>query len=154
MTGSLGIDDSPYKDEDYFSEGDEIVKEIPVYFSEQLAQHLYLFQHPIRTRAYTPETAPIAARIKPKAQIIELDLPMNKSSATYDEEKGRELGLAFSDKKVKTVYDLSNSADDDEASEVPSIEKQTLSSTMIPAKAKYMVGIIKDGSISLFNGNL
>ncbi|KAG2181051.1 hypothetical protein INT43_008633 [Umbelopsis isabellina] len=125
-------------------EEDEIVQEIPVYLSTKLAQNLYLFQYPLRQLPFKPETGPCAARIKPKSNMLEVDIPLDTRAPTYDKARGDDLAAAVSGEKFKTVFDQ----DDNDYSGRPQtralLDKQTLGSTLIPSKTKYLVGVLRD----------
>lgn len=126
-------------------EEDELLQEIPVYLSTKLAQNLYLFQYPLRQLPYAPGTGPAAARIKPKSKLIEVDIPIDTRAPTYDKERGDDFASGVTGEKFKTVFDQD---DEDDYSGRPSkrslLDKQTLGSTLIPSKTKYLVGVMKD----------
>lgn len=52
---------------------DEVVREIDVYLSPELATQLYLLQYPLQQGAATDAAPPISARIKPLHGMMELD---------------------------------------------------------------------------------
>ncbi|KAI8579221.1 hypothetical protein K450DRAFT_243346 [Umbelopsis ramanniana AG] len=126
-------------------EEDEILHEIPVYLSTKLAQNLYLFQYPLRVLPFAPGTGPAAARIKPKSQLIEVDLPIDTRAPTYDKGRGDDFASGVTGEKFRTVFDQE---DEDDYSGRPKkrtlLDKQTLGSTLIPTKTKYLVGVLKD----------
>ncbi|KAG2176625.1 hypothetical protein INT44_007289 [Umbelopsis vinacea] len=126
-------------------EEDELLHEIPVYLSTKLAQNLYLFQYPLRVLPFAPGTGPAAARIKPKSQLIEVDLPIDTRAPTYDKGRGDDFASGVSGEKFRTVFDQE---DEDDYSGRPKkrtlLDKQTLGSTLIPTKTKYLVGVLKD----------
>ncbi|KAL1920262.1 uncharacterized protein VTP21DRAFT_1408 [Calcarisporiella thermophila] len=126
-------------------DSDQIVREIPIYLTHQLASYLHLFQYPVRNLGFTPETGPIAARLKPKARLIELDLPLHTESPLYDKERGEELSLGTSDRVVRTAYDRMETEEDKKEL----LEKQTLSSQLVPAAARYMVGVLREDELHL-----
>ncbi|KAL7753686.1 hypothetical protein RI367_000617 [Sorochytrium milnesiophthora] len=144
----MDVDD--HKDVD--EHNDEIVKEIPVYLSSQLLNHLYLFQYPVRSKPFTPESQPIAARIKPTAQMVELDLPLQTNAYTYDKLRGEEYGFAMSDEQMKTVYDTDHMQQQQQQQQQKThtlLDKQTLRSSFIPAKTNYMVAVIREDELHL-----
>jgi hypothetical protein len=126
-------------------EEDELLQEIPVYLSTKLAQNLYLFQYPLRMLPFTPGSGPAAARIKPKSKLIEVDIPLDTRAPTYDKVRGDDFASGVTGEKFKTVFDQD---DDDDYSGRPKkrslLDKQTLGSTLIPSKTKYLVGVMKD----------
>lgn len=128
---------------DYADEGDELVKEIPVYLSQRLAKYLYLFQYPVRAAAlpYSEGSGPSKARIKPLSQLIELELPVDTNASQYNKERGEELAMGMNDKALRTALD--DEPDDDEKREL--LDKQTLVSSLIPNATNYLAGILRNG---------
>ncbi|KAF9381126.1 hypothetical protein CPB97_007941 [Podila verticillata] len=135
------------KEPDYADEGDELVKEIPVFLSQRLAKHLYLFQYPVRAAAlpYTQESGPSKARIKPLSQLIELELPVDTSASQYNRERGEELALGMNDKPLRTVFD--EDLDDDAQKEL--LDKQILVSSLIPNATNYLAGVLRNDEMHL-----
>ncbi|KAK3832833.1 MAG: Sin-like protein conserved region-domain-containing protein [Linnemannia gamsii] len=127
---------------DYADEGDELVKEIPVYLSQRLAKYLYLFQYPVRAAAlpYTEGSGPSKARIKPLSQLIELELPVDTNASQYNKERGEELAMGMNDKPLRTALD--DEPDDDERREL--LDKQTLVSSLIPNATHYLAGVLRN----------
>ncbi|KAF8938443.1 Sin-like protein conserved region-domain-containing protein [Dissophora ornata] len=139
---------------DYADEGDELIKEIPVYLSQRLAKHLYLFQYPVRSASlpYTQGSGPSKARIKPISQLIELELPMDTSASQYNRERGEELALGMNDKALRTALD--EEPDDDEKKEL--LDRQTLVSSLVPNATSYLAGILRNDEMHLtpFHGTV
>ncbi|KAF9585507.1 DNA-directed RNA polymerase III subunit RPC5, partial [Lunasporangiospora selenospora] len=133
---------------DYADEGDELVKEIPVYLSQRLAKHLYLFQYPVRASAlpYTHECGPTKARIKPLSQLIELELPLDTAASHYNRERGEELAMGMNDKPLRTALD-EEPYDDDADKEV--LDKQTLISSLVPSATNYLAGVLRNDELHL-----
>lgn len=125
-------------------EEDEIVQEIPVYLSTKLAQNLYLFQYPLRQLPFKPETGPCAARIKPKSNMLEVDIPLDTRAPTYDKARGDDMASAVSGEKFKTVFDQEDNDYSGRPQTRALLDKQTLGSTLIPSKTKYLVGVLRD----------
>ncbi|KAF9918070.1 DNA-directed RNA polymerase III subunit RPC5 [Lobosporangium transversale] len=132
---------------DFADEGDELVKEIPVYLSQRLAKYLYLFQYPVRAAAftYTRESSPSKARIKPISQLIELEIPLDTNASQYNRERGEELALGMNDKALRTALD--EEPDDDEDKEL--LDKQTLVSSLIPNATNYLAGVLRNDEMHL-----
>ncbi|KAG0379271.1 DNA-directed RNA polymerase III subunit RPC5 [Mortierella sp. AD032] len=132
---------------DYADEGDELVKEIPVYLSQRLAKYLYLFQYPVRAAAlpYTEGSGPSKARIKPLSQLIELELPVDTNASQYNKERGEELAMGMNDKPLRTALD--DEPDDDERREL--LDKQTLVSSLIPNATHYLAGVLRNDEMHL-----
>ncbi|KAF9959386.1 DNA-directed RNA polymerase III subunit RPC5 [Mortierella alpina] len=135
------------KEPDYADEGDELIKEIPVYLSQRLAKYLYLFQYPVRAAAlpYTQGSGPSKARIKPLSQLIELELPVDTSASQYNRERGEELALGMNDKALRTALD--GEPDDEENKEL--LDKQTLVSSLIPNATNYLAGVLRNDEMHL-----
>lgn len=134
------------KEADYADEGDELVKEIPVYLSQCLAKYLYLFQYPVRAAAlpYAHGQGPSKARIKPLSQLIELELPIDTTAQEYNRDRGEELALGMNDKALRTALD--GELDDEEEREM--LDKQTLVSSLIPNATNYLAGVLRKGMYS------
>lgn len=137
-------------------EDDEVIREVPVFMSQQLAKYLYLFQYPVRTIPFTPATGPIAARIKPVSQLIELDLPLDTRSSMYSEERGKDFARGTNDRPIRTALDNDDSnlgrsggSRREEAAE-EMLDRQTLGSSIVPNQTNYMVGVIKDSELFAF----
>ncbi|KAG0366212.1 Sin-like protein conserved region-domain-containing protein [Gamsiella multidivaricata] len=132
---------------DYADEGDELVKEIPVYLSQRLAKYLYLFQYPVRAAAlpYTQASGPSKARIKPISQLVELELPIDTSASQYNRERGEELAIGMNDKALRTALD--GELDDDENKEL--LDKQILVSSLIPNATNYLAGVLRNDEMHL-----
>ncbi|KAF9100631.1 hypothetical protein BGX27_000316 [Mortierella sp. AM989] len=132
---------------DYADEGDELVKEIPVYLSQRLSKYLYLFQYPVRAAAlpYIQGSGPSKARIKPISQLIELELPIDTNASQYNRERGEELALGMNDKALRTALD--GEPDDDENREL--LDKQTLVSSLIPNATNYLAGVLRNDEMHL-----
>ncbi|CAG8542128.1 3360_t:CDS:2 [Paraglomus brasilianum] len=132
----------------------DVLQEIPIYFSRQLANKLSLLQYPVRPRAhpYTASHVPLEARLKPKSQVLELDIPLQPNANWYNRDRGRELALGLNDKEAKTIYDKDDwDFDDDDTSREHEnlMHKQTLTATIIPAQANYMIGVMHNGQLHL-----
>ncbi|KAJ3124904.1 hypothetical protein HK098_000731 [Nowakowskiella sp. JEL0407] len=113
----------------------DVVATYDVYFSQKLADELFIFQYPTRTTGF-PERKEL--RVKPKSCAFEMDVPFPpRGSKNYNEQIGSEYGVALTDKQLKTVYD---DFDPDEQSVY--LEKQVYSSAVMPTNAVYLVGVI------------
>ncbi|XP_031623185.1 DNA-directed RNA polymerase III subunit RPC5 [Contarinia nasturtii] len=74
---------------------DEIIDEIPVYFSKQLADNLYVLQYPTRKSNENKNDAVIMnSFVKPINQEIKLELKLDTASRHYDAFKGEQLAIA------------------------------------------------------------
>lgn len=63
--------------------------------NKTLAQYLQIQQYPTRTRAYGRETQPAIVQYKPVSKVIEYQLPLNTSPASYDADRGLELAQGW-----------------------------------------------------------
>jgi DNA-directed RNA polymerase-3 subunit RPC5 len=173
-------DDEP----NYESDDDPVVREYDVYITSELAKSLYLFQYPVRPRQkpYTrvQNSCPLEARLKSKAGLVEVDVPVNVD-VNFNEEKGRIWGdvlrkaqqakeSGFTGKpigvrggkrrKVKGQEDEDEDEDDvlfvdfnEAVKKGRVLNKQTLGSKVQPDEAKYMVGVFHSGMSLALNSS-
>ncbi|KAJ2742763.1 hypothetical protein GGI20_004240 [Coemansia sp. BCRC 34301] len=110
---------------------DEIVAEIPIYLTRRLAKNLHLLQYPQKNSQAKPgELKPSVARFKPIHGQIEMDIPLDVTSAMYSKERGRDLGVGLSDNG--RILDI-----------------QTLVSVDIPKSSNYMAGVFREGALHM-----
>ncbi|KAI8821517.1 Sin-like protein conserved region-domain-containing protein [Fimicolochytrium jonesii] len=124
-------------------DGDHIVKEIDVFFSHTLTDTLYLFQFPTRLHDFDEDNKPSVGRVKPKTKRFEIDIPLQTGSEYYNKERGEELGQGTDNAPMRGVYDY------DDHTPKKLLEKQTLSSSLLPSQANYMVGVMKEDQLHL-----
>lgn len=172
-SGSSGDDE----DDDYESDDDPVVREYDVFMTSELAQHLHLFQYPVRSRAkpYTSaaSSCPVDARFKPKAGLVEVDVPVN-IAVNFDKEKGKVWGDVLRKSQQAKESGLAGKAmgagrtgkrrkvkdedsDEEEEQDIMFVDfeeavkkgrvlsKQTLGSKIQADEAKYMVGVFRNG---------
>ncbi|KAI5818598.1 DNA-directed RNA polymerase III subunit Rpc5, partial [Pyronema omphalodes] len=165
----------------YDSEDDPIVKEYDIYMTSELASSLYLFQYPVRAanKPYTKaqHSCPVDARLKSKAGLIEIDVPVN-TAQNFDQEKGKIWGDALHQQvkakeggiagkaamgsktggKRRKVKDESDSEEETDTMLMDFQEalkkgrvfnKQTLGSKIQSDEARYMVGVFRDDQLHL-----
>jgi DNA-directed RNA polymerase III subunit RPC5 len=123
-------DDSPSSDEDY--DDDPIVKTYDVFVSDQLKDHIYLLQYPIRNQdeQYYDESAPLEARMKPKEGTLELDVPIDTHN--FSILRGEKFaGHSQTESGVKR--------------ETKPLDRQRLSGTAQPLQASYFVAVMRGG---------
>ena len=103
-------------------EEDPIIKTYTVYSTSRLSDHLYLFQYPIRppSRPYEHAELPLEARLKSRAGMVEIDIPIPESHY-YDAEKA----VSWTD--------------------VP-LAKQTLGGQIIHG-GRYLIGVIRNDEL-------
>ena len=137
-------------------EDDEVLAEIPVYLNNHFSKFLYVFQYPLRNAPFNSRNGPVAARIKPKAKMVELDLPLDTRSNNYSTERGEDFAMGMNDKKIKTAYDKRMEEHEEEQlygrssaakQEDELLDRMTFSSTEVPAQTKYVVGALRDGNV-------
>jgi len=122
-------------------EDDEIVQEIDIFLSNPKNPH-YLLQYPIRTIPFNENNFPVEARIKPNAQQLELDLTLNTRASTYDRQKADELARGLvEESSIGPGRRLIKKAD--------TLDKQTLSSSLLPKNGNYMFGLIKNDGLHI-----
>jgi len=103
-------------------EEDEVIAEIPVFLSQELANQLYLLQYPLRpaSRPYEKDLGKLRrVRVKPASKRVEFEYDLNVQSSNYDED-----------------------------TDVP-INKFVLSSHPVPPKTNYAVGVLRGGHLHL-----
>ncbi|CAO3610449.1 unnamed protein product [Cunninghamella echinulata] len=116
---------------------DEIVAEFPVYLSTQLCNDIQIFQYPMRNAPFRPRQGPVGARVKPKAKMVQLDLPLDTQSRYYNTERGEEFSMGTHDKVIKTAYDKQDEL----------LDKLTLTSTYVPTQTNYLVGVLHNDEL-------
>ncbi|XP_023210358.1 DNA-directed RNA polymerase III subunit RPC5-like [Centruroides sculpturatus] len=116
---------------------DPVVEEIDVYLSKSLADNLYLFQYPVRPSNMTyNDVEDIQARVKPKQQKVELELPLNVQSSNYDKGKGEQIALNVDGRHGGENSYFSSSF----------MDKQKLtSSKAVSSSAQYAIGLLRPG---------
>ncbi|KAI9103176.1 Sin-like protein conserved region-domain-containing protein [Phlyctochytrium arcticum] len=138
-------EDEEEDDDDDGQEQDEVVKEVTVYFSQSLANHLHLFQYPTRPHPFDADSHPTAGRVKPLTQRYELDIPLQTNSSFYNRDRGEELGQGTDNRAMRGVNDF----EEDTTAPAKLLDKQVLSSSLQPTQAKFMVGIIRNDELHL-----
>ncbi|KAI8065541.1 Sin-like protein conserved region-domain-containing protein [Gongronella butleri] len=159
LIGSEEEEEEEEEEEDdsamFYDESDPVVAELPVYLSNSLSKFLYLLQYPMRQIPFQPRQGPVAARIKPNAKMVQLDLPLDTRSAQYNPERGEEFAMGTHDKAMKTAYDRRMEEVENERQGFHSapkkdeelLDKITLTSTRVPTQTNYLVGVIHEGDL-------
>jgi DNA-directed RNA polymerase-3 subunit RPC5 len=117
-----------------------------------------MFQYPMRSTPFTAKTGPSAARLKPKAKMVELDLPLDTRSTNYSTERGEDFAMGLNDKTIKTAYDRRMEEHEEELSmghnykgpkkkDEELLDRMTLTSVEVPSQTKYVIGVIRDGKL-------
>jgi DNA-directed RNA polymerase III subunit RPC5 len=113
-------------------EDDPVLKTYDVFISDQLKDHIYLVQYPIRNpqEPYSDESAPLEARIKPREGTLELDVPLDPNNLSLI--RGEKFAGHSSDTGVKR--------------EARILDRQRLSGTAQPSPANYFVAMTRGGT--------
>jgi hypothetical protein len=186
--GAEYSESEPSEEEDggYDSEEDPVVKEYDIYMTSELASSLYLFQYPVRAvnKPYTKaqHSCPVDARLKSKAGLIEIDVPVN-TAQNFDQEKGKVWGdalhqqvkakeggiagkAAMGSKAGGKRRKVKDESDDEEETDTMLMDfqealkkgrvfnKQTLGSKIQSDEARYMVGVFRDGMLLKLQFNI
>ncbi|KAJ2544379.1 hypothetical protein EV175_005896, partial [Coemansia sp. RSA 1933] len=128
----MDVDKQPAKTaSDYGLPDDEIVAEIPVYLTQQIAKNLHLLQYPQKEGTIDPGVLhPKVARIKPIHGQMEMDIPLDVQSPMYNRDRGLELGVGIADNG--RLLDIT-----------------TLVSVDIPKSSTYVAGVFSNGGLHL-----
>lgn len=146
------------QEEEIMEVEDEILAEYPIYLTSELTKYMYMFQYPMRSTPFTGKTGPSAARLKPKAKMVELDIPLDTRSQNYSTERGEDFAMGLNDKTIKTAYDRRMEEHEEELSmghsyrqpkkkEEELLDKMTFTSVEVPNQTKYVIGVIRDGNV-------
>lgn len=161
----IDLSDSDGYDTDY---SDPVVKTYDLYTS--LAEDVFLLQYPMRpkNRPYCEalHTMPLSARFKPKAGLVEIEIPLQVSK-NFDQEKARHWGAVQRRTKQEkareagrragaTAEETKRAKIDDDADEIFAdfneavrngrvLNTQTLGGKIQPDAPKYMVGVFHRG---------
>lgn len=137
---------------------DEVVAELDVVLSKQLKEHIMLLQFPLRPKEKPYDQAhsngPTAARFKARAQLLELEVPLDTAAPTYDSVKGHEIGATHTSLPPLPFGTAPSSTGQPGASSsTPAaggpMRSHVLASTVVPAKTHYAVGVVRDGRLHL-----
>ncbi|CEH14055.1 RNA Polymerase C (III) 37 kDa subunit [Ceraceosorus bombacis] len=150
-----------------------LLASLPVYLSSSLppSSRLSLFQYPTYPRGQPlpiPDSARSrglseAARWRPKANRVEVELPLDLRPVVYNMDKGQNMAMgaehggtfgkdssagssAMGDdqRRVKVKREK-----EDLPAKIKRLERTRLESSLVPNQTKYMVGVIRDGALHL-----
>ena len=142
---NIKIKKEPMEEDTTEDESDPIVKEIPVFLSQTLAQNLLLFQYPVRPSNLPYDrttTSVLDAKFKPEQQKVQLTLGINTSCANYDTSKGEQIAL--------NVDGTSRKSEEEKTFREGIMDKISLSSTKAIKNANnYAVGIYNGSELHL-----
>jgi hypothetical protein len=113
---------------------DPVVKTYDVFLSNQLKDHIYLLQYPIRNpdEEYLDESAPLLARMKPTEGAMELDVPID--TINFNAIFGEKFAGSPTDSNTKT--------------ETKKFDRQRLSGKPQQNQANYFLGVMRGGVTS------
>lgn len=100
--------------------GDDVVEEMEVYLTQDLADQLHVLQYPLRPRGRPYDMSALTeVRHRPEHKQLQVDLAMDKDSEHYD------------------------------PSTRHAMERSTMSSTLVPAQTTHCIGLVADGKLHL-----
>ncbi|KAF8622250.1 hypothetical protein AX15_007189 [Amanita polypyramis BW_CC] len=129
---------------------DEIIRVLPVHYSNKLGTDLQLHQFPLQTHPLQAPPSAIAsgkrisARLKPNARRIEIHIPADTRSDVWNPQRAKELGAA----QLEDDHEK-NQEQKTKESEEPRLSEVRLKSEEIPQHGAYMLGILRDGHLHL-----
>lgn len=126
-------------------ENDPVVKEIPVFLSQTLANKLFIFQYPIRPARDGYDNATfLKTSIKPENQEVRIEVAVDTHSINYDKMKGRQIAInADGNSKIEQE-------DDEKVFDSDVMDKTVLySSRALPDCSNYAAGIYQDGEFHI-----
>ena len=113
---------------------DPIVKTYDVFLSNQLKDHIYLLQYPLRNpdEEYLDENAPLLVRMKPTEGTMEIDVPID--TINFSTLLGEKFAGSHTDSNSK--------------SETKKLDRQRLSGKPQQKQANYFLGVMRGGVVS------
>ena len=139
----------------------EVIASIPVYLARSLpaGASLQVFQYPTYS-AGRPLPIPdsskergiySSARWRPKANMVEVNLPLDMRREMYNHETGEVMGANLGEETTKGKSKVKKEEGGSSISErrPTKLNKIRLQSTEIPNATRYMVGVIRDGAMHL-----
>ncbi|XP_022084969.1 DNA-directed RNA polymerase III subunit RPC5-like [Acanthaster planci] len=120
---------------------DPVVDEVDVFLSRGLAENLYLFQYPVRPSGMPyDDFEHLSAKIKPKQNMVELELGLETQNSNYDKSRGEQIAI-----NVDGANPIGSKTFQSDV-----MDKQVLAtSSCVSATSRYAVGILKDGELHL-----
>jgi hypothetical protein len=134
-TGEPDFDDAA---SDTSSSADEIVEELDVYINQNLANKLFLFQYPLRSKDFSEDLTPRSGRIKPGAKMVEVNVPLDTGSHTYDRFKGEELAETAGEGGGQSAAHILGRS----KGKTKLLDTQIYNSTPVPTSATYFAGVV------------
>jgi DNA-directed RNA polymerase-3 subunit RPC5 len=136
--GRIEIADDSDDNEVLSSEDDDgddpVLQTYDVFISDQLKDHIYLLQYPIRNpqEQYYDESVPFEARIKPTEGVLEIDVPFDPNNLSFI--RGEKFAGHSTEPGVKR--------------EARVLDRQRLSGMTQPSEANYFVAMTRRGTRS------
>ena len=131
---------------------DQIISTLPIHISSSLLPGLQIYQFPLLTRPLqVPPSAAqsgkkIRARMKPKTGRLEIHVPVDTRQEVWNKERSKELGRARTEDDAEKGHGdkgKQKETDDYRLSEI------RLQSERIPDRGTYMLGVVREGKLSL-----
>jgi len=128
---------------------DEVVSVLPIHYSETLVPNVHLHQFPLLSRPLQiPPSAALSgkrirARVKTVARKLEISVPVDTRTEVWNNEKGREFGVARSEDDREKNQETDKGKQKD--GEGPRLTEVRLRSEQIPQQGVYMLGIVYSG---------
>lgn len=134
---------------------DAPVASLPVYLASALppGARLELFQYPLYARGRplpVPASAAqrgqrITSRWRPRADRVELDMPLDMREAVYDQARGAEMGEGAA--RLGTIGTPEIKQEHD--APPPRLDRIRLESSTVPNMTRYMIGTVHNGALHL-----
>lgn len=127
---------------------DEIIREIPIRFSNKLDPALHIHQFPLLTRSLQPPPSAVASgkyitsRIKPHVRKIEIHVPADPRPDVWNSERAKQFGAAQVEDDREKNQEMKDSREGD-----PRLSDVRLRSEEVRQKGSYMLGIVRDGEL-------
>jgi len=128
---------------------DPVIHEIPVFLSK--ATPLYLFQYPVRPASMPYTTTSVsAARLRPRARQVELELALDTRSENYDPSRGEQIKLNVDGSESAGLPGRGGGGAEPGYFSGPRMDKQVLGgSAAVASSSRYAVGILNDNELHL-----
>ena len=138
------------------NEKDQLVSVQTIHFCNALAPNIQIHQFPVLTRPLqVPPSAAmngkrINARIKVKAQRLEVHVPVDTRPEVWDKEKGKVFGAARVEDDRENNQDMVAGKGKGKEGDEPPLCEVRMQSERVPQNAAYVLGIVRDGECETF----
>ena len=139
---------------------DPLVAVLPIHYSNGLVPNIHLHQFPLlfRPLEVPPSAAEsgkrIRARHKPRAQRVEVHVPVDTRKEVWNPERGIQFGEARVEGDQQELASDKKERGRQRAGEEHRLNETRMSSEKIQERGVYMLGIVRDGPLSLFRMSL